>query len=79
MAVDSISSSSSASASSSAAAQSQLRAQQSEQDQRAQKAGNDQVRAEREATQRAQTEAEQNKPSVNTSGQTVGSRVNTTA
>jgi hypothetical protein len=83
MAVDSISSSASASsAASSAAAQSQQRSQQTQQsaqDQQTQKASNDQARTEREAAQRARVEAEQNQPSVNTSGQTVGSRVNTTA
>jgi hypothetical protein len=80
MAVSSVSSGGNASAST--AAKTQVRAQQSERDQdaqKAQKAENDRTRAEREAAQNNRIQAEKNKPSVNTSGHTVGQRVNTTA
>lgn len=77
MAVDSVSSSTNAAFS--PAAKSQLRTQPSEQDQQAQKAASDRARAEQEAAQSAQVEAAKSKPTVNANGQTVGSRVNTTA
>jgi hypothetical protein len=77
MAVEAVSSSGNA------AASAQVRARQPEQNdqpQSARKAESDRAQAEREAAERARAEAEKNnKPSVNTSGQTVGQRVNTSA
>ncbi len=65
-----------------AAASTQVRARQPEQDQQAQqaqKAQSERAQAERKAAESARAEAEKNKPTVNTSGQTVGQRVNTSA
>jgi hypothetical protein len=60
-----------------AAAKKQLTAQKPDANQQAQKAASDRAR---EATaQSTKAVVEKNKPSVNTSGQTVGSRINTTA
>ena len=65
-----------------AAASTQVRARPPEQEQpsqEVQKASNERAQAEASAAESARSEAEKNRPSVNTSGQTVGHRVNTTA
>jgi hypothetical protein len=53
--------------------------QQAQQSQGAQQAQGSQSSQESEAADRARAEAEKNRPSVNTNGQVVGTRVNTTA
>lgn len=76
MAVEAVSSSGNA------AASTQVRARPPEQDQQsqeAQKLASDRAQAERVAAESARTEAERTRPSVNTSGQIVGQRINTTA
>ena len=63
-------------------AQAQVRARQPEQDQQAQQtqqARSRQANEGNESTVRAQAEVERNRPTVNTSGQVVGTRINTTA
>jgi chemotaxis protein histidine kinase CheA len=78
MAVDAVSSSVSLAAN--AAASAQLRARTpAEEQQSAQKVDNSRVQAQRGAAASARVEAERIQPTVNTSGQTVGTRVNTTA
>ena len=71
-----------------ASAQAQARVRQSEQDQqtqqsqqtqRSQQAQNRQPADEREAAGAVRNEAETSRPTVNANGQTVGTRVNTTA
>ena len=54
-------------------------AQQSQPAQSTEQAQNNQSGEVREAADRALAEAESNRPSVNSNGQTVGTRVNTTA
>lgn len=56
-----------------------LKTQQSQQSQGAQQAQGSQSSQETEAADRARAEAEKSRPSVNTNGQVVGTRVNTTA
>lgn len=77
MSVDSVSSSGNAAASS--AARSQVRLQQPEQEQSAQKVASERARAEREVAKSAPVEAEKPRPTINTSGQAVGSRIDTSA
>jgi hypothetical protein len=70
------------SSSSSSAVTSQVRArppEQNQQSQEAQKAASDRAQSERAAAESSRAETERNRPSVNTSGQTVGQRINITA
>jgi hypothetical protein len=77
--------SSSINASVAASTQTQMRALQTQQDQQVQQARSTQQAQgaqsvdESEAAAQARTEAENNRPTVNTSGQVVGTRINTTA
>jgi hypothetical protein len=79
MEVDAVSSSSSAATTSQVRARPPEQNQQSQQSQEAQKAASDRAQAERAAAESSRAETERNRPSVNTSGQTVGQRINITA
>ena len=82
MEVDAVSSSNSAAASVPVRArppEQNQQSQQSQQSQEAQKVASDRAQAERAAAEASRAETERNRPSVNTSGQTVGQRINITA